>query len=225
MMTRAIAIDIDGTLTHQDRSLDCRAVECLRALHIPIVLATGNVLCFARAAAKLIGTGGQVVAENGGVVSIAYDGEEYYDGDIEACKDAFVVLKEHFDLQKLDPEYRKTEIALRRNFDAADAQRIIGESIEIVDSGYAIHLKSISVNKGTGLRRISDLMGIDTENFAAIGDSENDIQMITAAGFGIAVGNAHPALRKVADLVTAGEYGAGVVEAVEYLVQNSMIEI
>ncbi|MEA1944751.1 MAG: HAD hydrolase family protein, partial [Euryarchaeota archaeon] len=102
-MIKAIAIDIDGTLTYKDRKIDCRAVECLRTLHIPIVLATGNVLCFARAAAKLIGTGGQIIAENGGVVSIVYDGEEYYDGNIEACERAFVALKEHFDVQKIDP--------------------------------------------------------------------------------------------------------------------------
>ena len=218
-MIKAIAIDIDGTLTHKDRSIDCRAVECLRTLDIPIVLATGNVLCFARAAAKLIGTGGQIIAENGGVVSLEYDGREYYDGDIDACERAFDVLTEHLGahIQKLDSEYRKTEIALRRNFDAADARQIVGEEIEVVDSGYAIHLKSKDVDKGTGLFRIADLMGIDASDFAAIGDSENDIQMLAAAGFGVAVGNAHPALKGAADLVTAGEYGAGVVEAVEYL--------
>ncbi len=88
-MIEAIAIDIDGTLTHRDRSIDCRAVACLRTFKIPIVLATGNVLCFARAAAKLIGTGGQIIAENGGVISLEYDGEEYYDGDVKACERAF----------------------------------------------------------------------------------------------------------------------------------------
>ncbi len=219
MIVKAIAIDIDGTLTHKDRSIDCRAVECLRSLNIPIVLATGNVLCFARAAAKLIGTGGQIIAENGGVVSLEYDGMEYYDGDIDVCERAFDALTEHLGahIHKLDSEYRKTEIALRRNFDAADARQIVGEEIEVVDSGYAIHLKSKDVDKGTGLFRIAGLMGIDASDFAAIGDSENDLQLLAAAGFGVAVGNAHPALAAAADLVTAAEYGAGVVEAARYL--------
>jgi hypothetical protein len=219
LIVKAIAIDIDGTLTHKDRSIDCRAVECLRSLDIPIVLATGNVLCFARAAAKLIGTGGQIIAENGGVISLEYDGREYYDGDIDACERAFDALTEHLGvhIQKLDSEYRKTEIALQRNFDAADARQIVGNDIDVVDSGYAIHLKSKDVDKGTGLFRIAGLMGIETGDFAAIGDSENDMQLLAAAGFGVAVGNAHPALAAAADLVTAGEYGAGVVEAVRYL--------
>ncbi|MEA1895991.1 MAG: phosphoglycolate phosphatase [Euryarchaeota archaeon] len=218
-MIKAIAIDIDGTLTHKDRSIDCRAVACLRSLDIPIVLATGNVLCFARAAAKLIGTGGQIIAENGGVISIEYDGREYYDGDMDACERAFDALTEHLGshIRKLDSEYRKTEIALRRNFDALDARQIVGEEIEVVDSGYAIHLKSKEVDKGTGLFRIAGLMGIYASDFAAIGDSENDLQLLAAAGFGVAVGNAHPVLKDAADLVTDGEYGAGVVEAVRYL--------
>jgi hypothetical protein len=153
------------------------------------------------------------------VISLEYDGREYYDGDIDACERAFDALTKHLDthIQKLDSEYRKTEIALRRNFDAADARQIVGNDIDVVDSGYAIHLKSKDVDKGAGLFRIAGLMGIDASDFAAIGDSENDIQMLAAAGFGVAVGNAHPALATAADLVTAGEYGAGVVEAVEYL--------
>ena len=39
--------------------------------------------------------------------------------------------------------------------------------------------------------------------------------MIRAAGLGVAVGNAHPALKDAADLVTTGKYGAGVVEALK----------
>jgi 3-deoxy-D-manno-octulosonate 8-phosphate phosphatase KdsC-like HAD superfamily phosphatase len=39
--------------------------------------------------------------------------------------------------------------------------------------------------------------------------------MIRAAGLGVAVGNAYPALKDAADLVTTGQYGAGVVEALK----------
>ena len=39
--------------------------------------------------------------------------------------------------------------------------------------------------------------------------------MIRAAGLGVAVGNAHPALKDAANLVTAGQYGAGVLEALK----------
>jgi len=55
MFPKAIAVDIDGTLTDRRRALNCKAVEALRKVKIPVVLATGNISCFARTAAKLIG--------------------------------------------------------------------------------------------------------------------------------------------------------------------------
>jgi hydroxymethylpyrimidine pyrophosphatase-like HAD family hydrolase len=58
------------------------------------------------------------------------------------------------------------------------------------------------------------MMGLDARDFVAIGDSPNDIEMIKAAGLGVAVGNAHPELKKVAGMVTKGEHGMGVEEAV-----------
>ena len=50
MEYKAVVVDVDGTITYSDRSLDFRAVEALRSLQVPVVIATGNVLCFARAA-------------------------------------------------------------------------------------------------------------------------------------------------------------------------------
>ena len=70
--------------------------------------------------------------------------------EIRKCEKAFDMLSRHFTLERLDAEFRKTEIALRRNFD-------------------------------------------------------------------VAVGNAHPELKKVADMVTEGEHGAGVAEAIRHI--------
>ena len=55
MEFKAIVVDVDGTITFSDRSIDCRAVKALRSVKVPVIIATGNVLCFARAAAKLVG--------------------------------------------------------------------------------------------------------------------------------------------------------------------------
>jgi len=44
-MIKAVAFDIDGTLTFRDRSLELAAVESIRQLTVPVVLATGNILC------------------------------------------------------------------------------------------------------------------------------------------------------------------------------------
>ena len=224
MVFKAVVVDVDGTITYSDRSIDCKAVAALRSLHVPVVIATGNVLCVARAVAKLLGTSGIVIAENGGVVECGK--VESDTSHIKECREALEVLKQHFSsLERLDLENRITEIGLRRNFDAEEARKFLGEDapVDIVDTGFAIHIKSKKINKGTGLKRIAEMMGLDARDFVAIGDSPNDIEMLEAAGFGVAVGNAHPDLKRVAKMVTKGEHGTGVEEAVRELKRRGEI--
>ncbi|MFQ6055425.1 MAG: phosphoglycolate phosphatase, partial [Methanosarcinales archaeon] len=218
MIIKAIVVDIDGTITYKDRSLDYAAVEILRTLEVPVGLATGNNLCFAQAAFKLIGVCDIIIAENGGIVE--YNKDIHILGDIKECENAFKVLKNYFDLERLDSDFRKTEIALSRNFDVKEASNILKNynfKVDLVDSGFAIHIKNKKVNKGVGLKYLAKLMNLNTKEFAAIGDSVNDIELLKESGFGIAVGNARYELKNVADLVTEEYYGKGVVEGIKSL--------
>jgi hypothetical protein len=216
---KALVIDIDGTLTDEQRQLDLRAAAAIRELTVPVILASGNVLGFVKCAAKLIGTSDIMIAENGGVVSMGFDGPVYVGGNKARCQEVLEILGRHFDLEELDSAERRSEVALRRNFDIDAARQVLVDGnirdIELVDTGFAVHIKTVDVNKGTALVSVAKLMGLDTGDFVAIGDSANDIEMIRAAGLGVAVGNAHPALKDAADLVTKGQYGAGVVEALK----------
>lgn len=217
MEFKAIVVDIDGTITYSDRSIDCRAVEALRGVKVPVVIATGNVLCFARAASKLVGTGGLIIAENGGVVECGtVESDTSY---MKMCEEAFNLLNIHFPLERLDRENRITEIGLRRNFDVKKARELlmVFPELDIVDTGFAVHIKSRSINKGTGLKQLAELMGISAQDFVAIGDSPNDIEMLKASGFSVAVGNAHPDVKSAANMVTRGEHVAGVAEAIQYI--------
>jgi phosphoglycolate phosphatase (TIGR01487 family) len=219
---KALAIDIDGTLTYKNRSLNCKAVEALRKVKIPVVLATGNISCFARAAAKLIGVSDMVICENGGVVRFSYDGEDVVLGDITKCLKAAEILRDYFEIEFLDAEYRKSEVCLRRNFPLEEARKILeekgfGDKVNIVDSGFAYHIMDASVSKGKALDYIAKEIGVSVKDFAAIGDSENDIDLLKMSGFGIAVANANLKLKMEADLVVSKENGEGVIEALEFL--------
>jgi hypothetical protein len=222
VLVRGIAIDIDGTLTLKDRSLNCRAVEALRKLKdILVVLATGNISCYARTAAKLIGVSDVVICENGGVVRFEYDGEDVVLGNKEKCLRAAEYLENFFDVELLDAEYRRSEVCLRRKFKLEEARKTLKaggfEDVRIIDSGFAYHIVDSGVSKGRALGYISGRVGIDLEEFAAIGDSENDIDLLEAAGIGIAVANADLRLKERADVVTSKKNGEGVVEALEFL--------
>lgn len=225
-MFSALAVDIDGTITGMDRRLHYGVSELLYNLEIPVVLATGNVLCYASAASKLIGLEGKVIGENGGVLQLAFDTNPYISDSIEECEAAFDLLSSNFDLVRLDSHLRKTEITLRRSVPVEELQETLSGSnynVEIIDTGFAIHIKSRDINKGTGLARMAELMGLKTKDFVAIGDSVNDIEMCEAAGFSVAVGNASDELKRISDMATYSSFGDGAQEALERLFGEGLI--
>ena len=66
-----------------------------------------------------------------------------------------------------------------------------------------------------GAQRILDHDHTTFENCAAIGDSMNDVELIEAAGFGVAMGNAMPNVQARADYVTADVDHDGLAQAIE----------
>ena len=73
-------------------------------------------------------------------------------------------------------------------------------------------------SKGTALKTLLRELKIDPQDVLAIGDGENDIEMITQAGIGIAVGNADQEVKDAADHVVASNDEDGVAEAIERFV-------
>lgn len=70
-------------------------------------------------------------------------------------------------------------------------------------------------SKGRGVKLLLKELGIDEKHLLAIGDGENDVEMIEMAGIGVAVGNANPKLKAVANHIVSTNDEDGVAEAVE----------
>lgn len=77
---------------------------------------------------------------------------------------------------------------------------------------YFLEILNKEASKGNGLRALADHLGIDMSETMAIGDQQNDMSMLETAGFGVAMGNAIPELKEIADAVTTtqDEHGVGV---------------
>lgn len=71
------------------------------------------------------------------------------------------------------------------------------------------------VSKGWALRRVREYFGLAREDTAAFGDNPNDVPLLQEAGLGVAVANAHPETKAVADLVTASNDEDGVAQVIE----------
>jgi Cof subfamily protein (haloacid dehalogenase superfamily) len=85
-------------------------------------------------------------------------------------------------------------------------------------SGYHHHTLSIAApgsSKGQALSWLAERWGVPRHEVMAIGDHYNDVSLMTAAGWGVAMGNAVPPVLAAADEVVADNENDGVAEAIE----------
>ena len=66
-------------------------------------------------------------------------------------------------------------------------------------SPYLIEIVSKEASKGNALRRLAQSLDIDLSQVIAVGDTDNDRTALEVAGLGLAMANAGPALKAVAD--------------------------
>lgn len=81
-----------------------------------------------------------------------------------------------------------------------------------------LEIVNAKVNKGEALRFVAEHFGVKREEVMAIGDSNNDIAMLEYAGLGVAMDNASPRVKEVADVMTKSNEEDGVAAAIkEYI--------
>jgi len=93
--------------------------------------------------------------------------------------------------------------------DNATVTQAVPEYIEVLPLG---------ASKGHGVQILLDDLGIQPEEMLAIGDGENDIEMLQMAGVGVAVENGRTAVKAIADYITSDNNHSGVAEAIEKFV-------
>lgn len=78
----------------------------------------------------------------------------------------------------------------------------------------------VGASKGAGVQWLLNHLGISPSGLLALGDGENDIEMLQLAAVGVAMGNAGPKVKAVADAVTASNDDDGVAKAIhEYVLK------
>lgn len=81
-----------------------------------------------------------------------------------------------------------------------------------------LQVTSAQATKSNGLRWLSKYYGIGQERIMAIGDGLNDLDMLEWAGLGVAMDNAHPQTKALADYVTTDNNNDGVAQALKTFV-------
>jgi len=75
-------------------------------------------------------------------------------------------------------------------------------------------------DKAGGVVEMARLLGIDMRQVMTVGDYENDVPMLRAAGLGVAMGNSGEAIKRCARRVTATNEEDGLAQAIENYVLN-----
>ncbi|WP_456367585.1 phosphoglycolate phosphatase [Thermococcus sp.] len=231
MRIRVISLDIDGTITYRDRTLSIEALKAIRLaerLGLPVMLVTGNSVPFAEAAAVFIGTSGPVIAEDGGALSIRGEGTMRKRVFLANMDEEWILwseLKRRFPEAELSFSMmeRKAGLVITRKIPVEVVRTVIRElglNLTAVDSGFAIHVKKPWINKGRGIEKACEFLGISPKEVAHVGDGENDLDAFRVVGYRVAIAHAPESLKEKADYVTEKPYGDGGAEAIMHILRK-----
>lgn len=115
-----------------------------------------------------------------------------------------------------------SEAEVRRQVQAM--REAFGESLYVVQSQPTfLEVAHREVNKGVALAKLVAGLGIPLSEVVAVGDGQNDVDMIRLAGLGVAMGNGHPELRAAAGRVTGPLAEDGVAALIDDLLAEGAL--
>ena len=130
-------------------------------------------------------------------------------------------------IEGLDPRgiesnrWRETEWCLSET-DSFDLMKtLIADSewsdLEVVSTGFAVHIASPGLNKALGLSIALQQRGIDPKRVIACGDAPNDLPMFDLVGFSVAVSDIYQDVVSCADTITEQRGKSGSIELLKAL--------
>ena len=132
--------------------------------------------------------------------------------DYEIIRNVRAMTRDPEKILLIDPETREH---LNRFIDDI-APRYKGRLDMFYSSRELLEIVPTGVNKGTAILKVADYLGVRPENTVAAGDAANDITMLMAAQYGVAMKNASEEVLAVTTLVTENDNNHdGVAEIIE----------
>jgi HAD superfamily hydrolase (TIGR01484 family) len=215
MQYLALATDYDGTLaTHgavQPHVL--ASLQKARDMGRRLVLVTGRVWPELQAVFPEYRVFHRIVAENGALLIDPETAEQTLLG--AAPSEQFV---ERLQQQHVEPlSVGRVIVATWEPWQnvVLEAIRDLGLELQVIFNKGAVMVLPSGVNKASGLSAALLQLGISRHNCIGVGDAENDHALLQQCELGVAVANAIPMLREIADFTTLGDRGDGVVELIE----------
>jgi phosphoglycolate phosphatase (TIGR01487 family) len=241
MAIRVIVLDVDGVMVPKEtssvmpspliekvRNLEARGVKC--------GMASGRGVDFIRGISNIIGMSGPLIAECGSVVLVPSDfqGRGVMEAEgftVEEASELKEMLREKIKDVDFDISRFKLYEACLLPANKADSgelyekarEALKGKNVTLFHSGISVDITKGGIDKGVAIKRASELMRIPLREFAAVGDSDNDIDMMVEAGFSGCPGDALPKVKEIADYVAKEDGPEGTLEVLEYMEERGML--
>lgn len=203
MKTSVIALDYDGTIARNDR-LDPSVREAIafaRAHGITVLLVTGRILDELRRVAGDLHFVDAVVAENGAVA-------HYPDSGHSTILAPPIPPAFTDELTRRGIRFRAGQCLVDTDANEApgllDIIRKLEFPLVLAFNGGRVMTLPQGVSKATGLRVALDTLRLSPRNAVAVGDAENDHELLRFVELGAAVEWGSAVLRAAADTIVAG---------------------
>ena len=249
-MIQLILSDLDETLLNDDGTIHPENIAAIQAFtqnggyFVPNTGRSYKSVYGTLAQLGLNKTTQYVVSYNGGaIVAIAPDGQEeivvehgLYIYNISATDQRYMTERQvpYTEITTTDLSFMANEgPVMKVIFEHPDpaVQQAIADAVTAVvgdevlvtfSSNRYVEFNPKGVDKGVTGLELADILGIARDDTAAIGDNLNDAAQIKAAGVGVAVANAKPEIKALADVVlTTTNNEAAVADFIQHYAQKS----
>ncbi|WP_409300589.1 phosphoglycolate phosphatase [Peribacillus sp. SCS-155] len=235
---KLIALDLDGTLLNgvgEISELNRKAVKEAEQKGIIVILTTGRPYLFCRKIANSLQLSSYLVTVNGSeifdhkghlierhilsnnLIQWMWDLTKEYNAGFWATS-IDDVWRGEMPVDIEAHEWLKFGFIVEDNKVRMEINNLLAANahLELSNSKPTnIEVNAAGINKARALEKVCGLLGCNMENVMAIGDSLNDMAMIKAAGFGVAMGNAQDNVKDTADWITESNENDGVAIAIQ----------
>jgi hydroxymethylpyrimidine pyrophosphatase-like HAD family hydrolase len=219
-----MALDYDGTIA-KDGVLDGRlrkAIAELRAQNIVVIIVTGRIMDDLRKVAGDLHFVDAVVAENGAVIEFMDSGYSKVIGNppppsfLDALNREGIPYQAGRSIVEADTSDAPRLLAV--------LQRLELPLVLLFNKGRVMVLPQ-TISKATGLREALKILRLSPHNAVAIGDAENDHELLQSCEIGVAVAWGSEALKVSADYVISGEGPAAVADYMRTLASDRRLPV
>jgi hydroxymethylpyrimidine pyrophosphatase-like HAD family hydrolase len=233
---RLVVADVDGTLLSDGDAVSPEVANAIKSLEqsgIMVGFNSGRPLTRLEPLAYELNMSGPVIAENGCVAKLTKDSELFNLGySREPGSKTLLKFKTDFTgAIREAPDIKDRLIDIGFFADGIPLEELIKrlEGVQLLDSGYMLHLIPQGVSKGKTLKRMLGLIGNGTlrpDEVIVFGDSATDVSLFTEFENSVLIMNPRLTKQQTEDIGKFAKYqsklpfGDGFIEVVSYILKQ-----